>query len=130
MTVIVASLIIAALLPLAAKAPLGYVQSRQPGGYDNHYPRQQQASLEGFGQRALGAHENAYEAFPVFAAGVLIALWTVGPVARVETLCLVWLAARVLHIVFYLADISLLRSLSWAVGMGCSIWLMCLALPG
>ncbi|TGD72293.1 MAPEG family protein [Mangrovimicrobium sediminis] len=129
MTVIVACLIIGAILPLLAKAPLGYVQARQPGGYDNRYPRQQQAALDGLGQRALGAHENAFEAFPAFAAGVLLALSSNGPAAMVQTLCLVWVAARVGHLAFYLADIDKLRSLCWLVGMVCAIWLMCLALP-
>ncbi len=128
MTIIVACLIIGALLPLVAKAPMGYAQTRLPGGYDNHYPRQQQASLQGLGQRALGAHNNAFEAFPPFAAGVLLALFTVGPVQVAQLLCVVWVVARVLHIVFYLADINVLRSLSWLVGMVCSVWLMCLAL--
>jgi len=127
MTIVVACLILGALFPMLAKAPMGYAQTKQPGGYDNHYPRAQQASLTGLGQRALGAHENAFEAFPPFAAGVLLALWVQAPLGQVQTLCLVWVAARALHLGFYLADVGMLRSLSWAVGMACSIWLMCLA---
>jgi len=130
MLIIVGSVIFAALLPLLAKVPMGYAQSRQPGGYDNRYPRLQQAALEGLGQRALGAHQNAFEAFPPFAAGVLLALWAGAPLGRMEALCLVWVAARVLHLVSYLADVDKLRSLSWLLGMVAAIWLMCLALPG
>lgn len=129
MTIIIGSLILAALLPIVAKTPLAIAQSRQPGGLDNRYPRVQQAVLEGFGQRALGAHQNAFEAFPPFATGVLLALWAGAALQQMQILCLAWVVARILHIGFYLVDLDKLRSLSWAVGLGCSIWLMCLALP-
>ena len=128
MTLIISCVIFAALLPMLTKAPLGYIQSRQPGGYDNSNPRAQQAALDGMGQRALAAHNNAFEAFPPFAVGVLLALWTKAPIETVQVLCIIYILARVMHAVFYLADISTPRSLSWAVGMTCSIWLMCLAL--
>jgi len=128
MTLIIACVIIAALLPLVAKAPLGYVQSRQPGGYDNHNPRTQQASLTGLGQRALGAHNNAFESFPPFATGVLLALWAEASIGTMQALCIVYIIARILHLAFYLADLSTLRSSSWAVGFGSSLWLICLAL--
>ena len=130
MTIIIASVIFAAFLPILTKAPLGLAQSKLPGGYDNRHPRVQQAALEGFGQRALGAHNNAFEAFPPFAVGVLLALWAQAPVVQVQTLCLVWIVARVLHAIFYLADVNKLRSLCWGIAFGSSIWLMCLALPG
>ncbi len=129
MTIIISCVIVAALLPILVKAPLGYIQSRQPGGYDNRNPRAQQESLQGAGRRALAAHQNAFEAFPPFATGVLLALWANAPVGTIQVLCLVYLAARILHPIFYLADIDKLRSLSWAVGLGCSVWLMCLAVP-
>jgi len=129
MTIIISCVIFAAMLPILVKTPLGYFQSQQPGGYDNRNPRAQQDIIKGMGQRALAAHNNAFEAFPPFACGVLLALWAQSPIEQIQILCLVHVFARVLHPVFYLADISSLRSLSWAVGLGTSIWLMCLALP-
>lgn len=127
MTIIISCLILAALMPILVKFPLGYIQSRQPGGYDNKNPREQQAALTGIGQRAVAAHNNAFEAFPPFAAGVLLALWADAPVAQIQALCLMHIIARIAHAVFYFADISPLRSLSWAIGLGASIALMCLA---
>ena len=129
MTIVIGSLILAALMPMLVKTPLGYLQSKQPGGYDNHNPRQQQAALTGMGQRAVAAHNNAFEAFPPFATGVLLALWAQAPVEQMQMLCIVHVVARIGHAIFYLADLSTLRSLSWAVGLGSSIYLMCLALP-
>lgn len=128
MTLIIGCIIFAAILPLLAKAPLGYIQSRQPGGYDNRNPRTQQANLQGIGQRALAAHQNAFEAFPPFAAGVLLALWAHAPLTHIQILCGVFVVARSLHTIFYLTDLDKLRSLSWALGLGASIWLMTLGL--
>jgi dihydromonapterin reductase/dihydrofolate reductase len=59
------TLFIVALLPFIAKAPLVWAMHRA-GGYDNHYPRQQQSRLTGFGQRCNAAHYNCFEALAVY----------------------------------------------------------------
>lgn len=128
MEIIIACVILAALLPILVKTPLIYLQSKQPGGYDNHSPRVQQQSLSGVGQRALAAHQNAFESFPPFGVGVLLALWAEAPVDQIQILCIVYIVSRIAHPIFYLADIDKLRSLSWAIGFAASIWLMCLAI--
>jgi uncharacterized MAPEG superfamily protein len=128
MTLITVCLIFAAFMPLLAKAPLGYLQAKQDGGYDNANPRAQQASLSGLGAKALAAHNNAFEAFPPFAAGVLLALWSQADLVTVQWLCVVHIVARVGHLGFYLLDLSTLRSISWVVGFVCSIALMAQAL--
>ena len=63
---------ISALLIYVARMPVAKAMKEQ-GGYDNHLPRQQQAQLTGFGARALAAHQNSFEAFILFAVGVLMA---------------------------------------------------------
>ena len=128
MTLVVVCLIIAACTPLLAKVPLGLIQAKQEGGYDNSDPRAQQASLSGVGARALAAQNNSFEAFPTFAAGVLIALWAQADLATVQVLCVVHVVARIAYIGLYLADYSTLRSLSWLLGFGCAIALMVQAL--
>lgn len=127
MTLVISCVIFAALLPILVKTPLSIFQNKQAGGYDNHNPRIQQQSLTGIGHRALAAHQNAFEAFPPFAAGVILALWANAPIGQIQMLCVVFIIARIAHPIFYLADIDKLRSLSWVVGLACSIWLMCLA---
>ena len=78
-------------------------------------------------QRANAAHLNAFEAFAPFAAAVLMAqLAGVDPVLVVR-LSLAFIALRVLHAIFYLADKPPLRSLSWLGGFACVVWLMVLA---
>lgn len=70
---IYACLLFAALMLVLTKAPVAWAQQRT-GRYDNHDPRAQQRELTGFGARALAAHQNTIEAFPLFAAGVLVSL--------------------------------------------------------
>ncbi len=129
MTIAIASVICAALLIMISKAPLAIAQGRAKGGYDNNNPRDQQNSLEGFGKRALAAHQNSIEAFPLFAAGVGFALLAQAPMETVNMLCLAFVAARFAYIACYLMDLATLRSVVWGVGFISSIWLMVLALP-
>ena len=129
MTIAVGSVIFAAIMIMLTKAPLAIAQGREEGGYDNNNPRQQQKNLQGFGQRALASHQNTLEAFPLFAAGVLLALIAEAPIAMVNNLCLAFVVARVAYSVCYLMDIATLRSVAWGVGFVSSIWLMVLALP-
>ena len=65
MSTLIWCLLIAGLLPIAAKAPVVYFQNRDKG-YDNRHPRAQQQRLTGAGARAVAGHYNAYEAFHLF----------------------------------------------------------------
>lgn len=76
------------------------------------------------GARALAAHQNSFEAFPLFAAGVLIATVTQSAGILVNALCVIFVIARILFIVFYCADKPSQRSLFWFVGLLCSLLLM------
>jgi uncharacterized MAPEG superfamily protein len=64
---------------------------------------------------------NGFEAFPLFAVAVLVAHQLGAPQARVDTLALVFVAARAAHIVTYVADLALLRSIVWLVGIGSAV---------
>ena len=94
-------------------------------GYDNRDPRgwlaKQTAPRV---QRGNAAHLNAFEAFPAFAAAVLMAQAAGVDPHRITTLALAFIACRILHGLFYLADKHALRSLSWLVGIGCVAALM------
>jgi len=129
MSIPILCLLLAALLILVTKAPVAVAMAREGSGrYDNRNPRAQQARLTGFGARALAAHQNTIEAFPVFAAGLLAALWAVGDAPMVTTLAVTFVVARIAYAACYWADIHLLRSLTWGVGFFASIALMGLAL--
>ena len=128
MSIAIGSVMFSALLIYLAKIPVAIAMAKLDGRYDNHHPRAQQARLTGSGARALAAHQNAIEAFPLFAAGVLAALWAGADATLVNSLCLVFIAARVLYTLCYWYDLDKLRSLIWGVGLICSFWLMALAL--
>lgn len=112
---------------VAAVLPYVWVGIAKAGarGYDNRDPRawmaQQQSPRL---RRANAAHLNAFEAFPIFAAGVALAIAAGVPDSRIATLAMTFVIARVLHGVFYLADRATLRSLAWLVGVACSFALL------
>lgn len=111
--------LVATLLPLmwagAAKAGAG--------SYDNARPREFLGGLTGWPSRANHAQQNSYEAFPPFAAAVIIAQLSAAPQSTVDALALTFIAARVLHGLCYIADQAALRSLVWLVGLGCVVGL-------
>lgn len=96
-----------------------------PGGYDNNSPRDQQANLSGIGRRALAAHLNGLEAFPIFAVAVLAAVQRNADARAVAALCTVFVLVRILFVAAYLRDKGGLRSAMFGVGL-----LVCLALLG
>ena len=115
---------ISALLIFLAKAPVARAMQQESGVYDNHHPRSQQARLTGFGARALAAHLNSFEAFPLFAVGVLMAHVTQTHGVLVDGLAVTFVIARVLYLLCYWADWHWQRSLVWGVGLLCSLLLM------
>lgn len=98
------------------------IAKAQPG-YDNRAPRAQLAEAKGFRQRANWAHLNAFEAFPPFAAAVIIAHQAHANQATVDMLALGFLAFRAAHGVCYVLDRATLRSLTFGGGMACVVGL-------
>lgn len=107
--------LIAALLPIlwagAAKAGAR--------GYNNARPREFLGALSGWPSRANFAQQNSHEAFPPFAAGVIIAHLCNAPQPTVDALALTFIAARVVYGLCYVADLAGLRSLVWLLGFTC-----------
>ncbi|TRW50534.1 MAPEG family protein [Aliidiomarina halalkaliphila] len=115
-TLLFTTLFIAMLLPFLAKAPLVIAMNRQPGGYDNRYPRVQQQQLEGFGQRATAAHYNSFEALLIYGLAVFTAVAFNAVDTFTVVLGWVFIGSRVVYLLCYWYDKSTLRSLSWLVG--------------
>ena len=111
MTLAYLCVLIAALLPYIT---VGF--SKAGSGYDNARPRESMAQLEGYRARAYAAHANGFEAFPLFAAVVLMAAQTGADPITVNRLALLFIAARIAFILAYLGDRPLLRSIVWAIG--------------
>ncbi len=83
---------------------------------DNNHPRDWAGSLHGYRRRAYAAHQNAYEAFPFFAASVIAAMLTNAPQSVVNTLAVLFIAARLGYTAAYLRDAATARSILWAIG--------------
>ena len=117
-------LFITALLIYVAKIPVAKAMNAETGGYDNQHPRAQQAKLTGLGARALAAHLNTLEIFPLFAAGVLMAHVTQMYGGWVDALAVLFVIARVLYLVFYWQNLHWQRSLVWILSLLCCLLLM------
>lgn len=94
-------------------------------GYNNKDPRGWIAKQDSYKVRnAYSAHLNAFEAFPAFAAAVLMAQFAQVDPQRIAWLAMAFIVFRILHGVFYITVQQALRSLSWLCGFLCVITLM------
>jgi uncharacterized MAPEG superfamily protein len=120
----------ACLLPVvtvgAAKASAG-MKSPRKGGYDNHNPRQWEAGLAGWQQRANAAQANGFEALPLFVAAVLMAQQAQADQGVIDQWALAFIGIRLAYTASYLMDKAALRSLIWTAGVAVCIYIMSLA---
>ena len=123
MNTLIYCLIAAALLPYLAKIPVAIAMNKL-GGYDNNHPREQQAKLQGFGARALAAHQNAFESLIVFSAAILLAIATDTVNESVQLFAILHIGFRVAYHILYLVNIGVMRSICWALAIGCSFLIM------
>jgi uncharacterized MAPEG superfamily protein len=115
---------IAAVLVLVSKAPVVVAMSQEGQGYDNHHPRTQQGRLAGWGKRALAAHLNTIESFPIFSACLLSGHALGVSADRLLICCALFLVGRLGYLYLYIADKALFRSLIWTAA-----YFSCLAMP-
>lgn len=104
-------------LLLAALMPYAVVPLMRGRDFDNSRPRDGYAAAEGLQKRALGAHLNSFEVFPLFAVAVLVALQAGGDMALMNGLAGLWLASRVAYIIAYLKDMPTVRSTLFGLGL-------------
>lgn len=118
MTVALWCVLIAMFLPVLCTSIAKFGSGRYNLRH-NHDPRAFLDKLEGLPRRAHAAQLNSFEAFPAFAAAVVIAD-IVGNAEQVtqDVLAVLYITSRLLYIICYLADWAALRSLVWFVGVG------------
>jgi len=107
--------LVAALLPYVT---VGGAKSR---GIDNARPRESMAKLQGWRLRADWAHRNHFEAFPAFAAAVIIAELKQAPQSRIDWLSGVFVLLRVAYTFAYVGNQPSLRSTIWIGGLICVV---------
>jgi uncharacterized MAPEG superfamily protein len=89
--------------------------------YDNSRPRDAAFFKDPFRARALGAHQNGVESFPLFAVAVVLAEMHGARQPEVDALAAAFLAVRIAYVAAYFADRPNLRSLIWAVGFAVNL---------
>lgn len=89
--------------------------------YNNSYPRDPGFYTPGLRARAQGAQMNGYEAFPFFAAAVILAEMRSVPQGTVNALAAAFVVARIAYVLCYLADRPTLRSTVWSAGFACNL---------
>ncbi|MAY36770.1 MAG: hypothetical protein CMN84_11790 [Spongiibacteraceae bacterium] len=118
MTTALWCLMITALIPTLLSFTGGYLRHKELGGADNKNPRQQYAQATGVISRVFAAQQNAWEGLILFTAALVAAFVSGVPQEQLATVSIVFVVARVLHAVFYMADRDMLRSLSYLVALG------------
>ena len=106
------------MLYLLTIAPIKWAGFRS---FDNANPRDPGFYDDPIRSRALGAHQNGIEAFPFFAAAVLLAEFRAAPQYLIDELAVLFLIVRIAYVFTYLGDRPTLRSILWAIGFAINV---------
>jgi uncharacterized MAPEG superfamily protein len=88
------------------------------GRFDNSRPRDPEFYEDPIAARALGAHQNGIEAFPFFAAAVLLAEFRACPQNLINELAVLFVIVRIAYVFTYIGNRPTLRSILWSIGFG------------
>jgi uncharacterized MAPEG superfamily protein len=89
--------------------------------FDNAKPRAPGFFEDPLRARALGAHLNGIEAFPFFAAAVLLAEFRAAPQHLIDELAVLFLIVRIAYVFTYLGNRPTLRSILWSIGFAINV---------
>jgi uncharacterized MAPEG superfamily protein len=120
-----------AMILLAAIAPyvtVGFAKGGAGAAYDNAAPRDWAARQDAWRARAIAAHQNHFESFAPFAAGVVVAILAGADPMLIDALAGSFVALRVLYTLAYVKGAATLRSLLWSLGFFCVVALFLAAL--
>ncbi|NJM98333.1 MAG: MAPEG family protein [Phormidesmis sp. RL_2_1] len=110
------SVAIAAILIYLPYCAVGF--GRMQVGYDMGAPRAMFDKLPDYAQRATWAHQNSFESFSLYAPAALMGFVVGLAPEQVVTTAAIYLASRMTYSLFYIVNVPVLRSLSWAISMG------------
>src|SRR3954453_17900052 len=106
------------LLVLLTIAPVKWLGIRSFG---HAKPRDPSFSDDPLRARAWGAHQNGIEAFPFFAAAVLLAEFRESPQNLINELAVLFLIVRIAYVLPYLGARPTLRSILWSIGFAINV---------
>ncbi len=110
MTIADLCLLAAVILTIASIAP-----AKLDREFDNANPRDPAYYKLGLRARAQAAHLNGFEAFPFFAAAVILAEMRGASQGWVNVLAVAFILARIVYVGMYLTNRATLRSVVWSV---------------
>jgi len=113
--------LIGAFMPLMWTATAKFGGARKMTPEQNRAPREFLETVQGMQKRAHWAQQNSFEAFPAFAAAVIISHLAGNAQGTIDLLAMGWVAARVGYGICYLADWGVLRSIVWGAGVACVV---------
>jgi uncharacterized MAPEG superfamily protein len=96
------------------------------GGFmpkDNHAPRPFLDKLSGWRQRSNWVQQNTFESIPGFMAAVIIAHQMGGNQDNIDMLAISYIIIRIVYGILYIADVALLRTIAWSLGVACILGL-------
>lgn len=111
-------LLAAVLLYLLTVAPVKAIGHHR---FDNANPRDPGFYRSGIARRALGAYLNGIEAFPFFAAAVLLAEFRHAPQSWIDLLAGAFVGIRLVFVLAYLGDWPTTRTLLWNLGFAVNV---------
>lgn len=121
-------LLLACIMPVPLVWITAWYRQKELGKIDNKYPRIQYAQLgPGVGARLVAAQQNCWEALAVFAPAVLVAHLSGADADKTAAAAILWVIARLVFILMYAINKDALRSLSFVVSLGTSLYIFYLA---
>lgn len=121
MTIAYWCVFIAILLPVSFTGLAKFTSNFKPK--HNHAPRVFLESLTGWQQRANWAQQNTLESIPSFMAAVIIAHQIGGNQENIDMLAVSYIIIRIAYGAVYIADLALIRSIMWSLGVACILGL-------
>lgn len=115
--------LIAAFMPVAFVGYAKFAGRRRMGPAENAFPREWLERTEGQQKRAYWAQLNSFEAFPPFAAGVIIAGLASASAVAMNVLAVLFIVVRIIYGVCYIKDLATARSVVWTLGALCVVGL-------
>lgn len=113
--------LIGGLMPILWTGIAKFTGSRRLGPVANKSPREFLETVEGHQKRAHWAQQNAFEAFPIFAAAVIVAHLTGGAQGTINLLAIAWVLLRLAYGFIYLADWGTARTVVWGAALACAV---------
>lgn len=121
MTIAYWCVLIGAFMPLMWTATAKFGGAKKMTPEQNRAPREFLETVQGVQKRAHWAQQNSFEAFPAFAAAVIISHLAGNAQHTIDLLAMGWVAARVGYGICYLGDWGTPRSIVWGAGVACVV---------